>query len=232
MPVTVHPDDGEKPQILYLGVDAGYFALLQHILRQAGFAATAVASPEDLQRQMARLKPTFVLIDMALGWPLQASAIDPLTRPAVAKIVLVGSRRDPIQASVLQRLQPSITLPRAGPPTQLLMHLEAALKRHDRPEPEILSCAGVELNLVSLRAFRDRRELHLGPIEFRLLRQLLREPTRVFSREQLAGAAWQKSVYVGSRTVDVHVARLRRALNQGTSHKLIRTARGMGYALV
>src|SRR3546814_13464895 len=104
MPITVHTDDREKPQILYLGVDAGYFALLQYILHQAGFAATA-ASPEDLQRQMARLKPNLVLIDMALGWPLQDSAIEPLTRQAVAKIVLVGSRRAPIQESALQRLR-------------------------------------------------------------------------------------------------------------------------------
>src|SRR3546814_4856075 len=65
---------------------------------------------------------------------LQESGVDLRTRLAVAKIVLGGSRRHPIQASVLQRLQPSITLPRAGPPIQLLMHLEAALKRHNRPD--------------------------------------------------------------------------------------------------
>jgi two-component system phosphate regulon response regulator PhoB len=73
--------------------------------------------------------------------------------------------------------------------------------------------------------------VHLGPTEFRLLRYLLEHPGRVFSREQLLNGVWGRDVYVEPRTVDVHVRRLRKALNGPDDTDLIRTVRSAGYAL-
>ncbi|MEL0113881.1 MAG: winged helix-turn-helix domain-containing protein, partial [Rickettsiales bacterium] len=73
--------------------------------------------------------------------------------------------------------------------------------------------------------------VHLGPTEFRLLRVLIERPARVFSREQLLDRAWGRDVYVESRTIDVHIRRLRKALNIGASKDIIRTVRGSGYAI-
>ena len=78
---------------------------------------------------------------------------------------------------------------------------------------------------------RAGREVHLGPTEFRLLEFLIQHPGRVFSREQLLDAVWGSDVYVEARTVDVHVGRLRKALNRGRATDPIRTVRGAGYAL-
>jgi len=78
---------------------------------------------------------------------------------------------------------------------------------------------------------RAGREVHLGPTEFRLLHYLLQHPGRVFSREQLLDAVWGRDVYVEARTVDVHIRRLRKALNGDGETDLIRTVRAAGYAL-
>jgi two-component system phosphate regulon response regulator PhoB len=78
---------------------------------------------------------------------------------------------------------------------------------------------------------RGTRDVHLGPTEFRLLRYLMQHPGRVFSREQLLDAVWGRDVYVEPRTVDVHIRRLRKALNTEDEQDLIRTVRSAGYAL-
>jgi two-component system phosphate regulon response regulator PhoB len=81
------------------------------------------------------------------------------------------------------------------------------------------------------RVHRDGREIRLGPTEFRLLDCLLQRPGRVFSREQLLDIVWGRDVYVEARTVDVHVGRLRKALNRRGERDPIRTVRAAGYAL-
>jgi two-component system phosphate regulon response regulator PhoB len=78
---------------------------------------------------------------------------------------------------------------------------------------------------------RDGREIHQGPTEFRLLDYLMQHPGRVFSREQLLDAVWGSDVYVEARTVDVHIGRLRKALNNEAEIDPIRTVRSAGYSL-
>jgi two-component system phosphate regulon response regulator PhoB len=85
------------------------------------------------------------------------------------------------------------------------------------------------------RVVRDGRTIQLGPTEFRLLRHFLEHPSRVFSREQLLDAVWGRDVYVEQRTVDVHIRRLRKAINSTDSGEelpdIIRTVRSAGYSL-
>jgi two-component system phosphate regulon response regulator PhoB len=87
------------------------------------------------------------------------------------------------------------------------------------------------MDLAAHRVRRAGRPIHLGPTEFRLLRHFLRQPRRVFSREQLLDAVWGHDVYVEARTVDVHIRRLRKALNEGGGADILRTVRTAGYAL-
>ena len=87
------------------------------------------------------------------------------------------------------------------------------------------------MDLVAHRVTRGGKPVHLGPTEFRLLRHFMEHPGRVFSREQLLDAVWGKDVYVEARTVDVHIRRLRIALNGDEQADLIRTVRAAGYAL-
>jgi two-component system phosphate regulon response regulator PhoB len=78
---------------------------------------------------------------------------------------------------------------------------------------------------------RNGRDIHLGPTEFRLLRHLMEHQGRVFTREQLLDVVWGPDVYVEPRTVDVHIRRLRKAINDGADYDLIRTVRSAGYSL-
>jgi two-component system, OmpR family, phosphate regulon response regulator PhoB len=86
------------------------------------------------------------------------------------------------------------------------------------------------MDLASHRVFREGRAVSLRPVEFRLLRILIEHPGRVFSREQLLDAVWTQDAEIEPRTVDVHVRRLRKALNAGGGRELIRTVRAAGYA--
>lgn len=95
----------------------------------------------------------------------------------------------------------------------------------------ILQASDVELNPLTHRVYRRGREVNLGPTEYRLLQVLLQSPDLVFTREQLLAAVWGRESNIDERTVDVHVGRLRKALNQRRERDLIRTVRGVGYAL-
>ena len=117
-------------------------------------------------------------------------------------------------------------------PTELVSRVRALLRR-SRPSmaAERLEFADLVMDLAAHRVRRGGRDIHLGPTEFRLLRHLIEHPGRVFSREQLLNAVWGNEVYVEPRTVDVHVRRLRLAVNGKDEPDLIRTVRSAGYAL-
>ena len=116
--------------------------------------------------------------------------------------------------------------------TELTARIRAVLRRI-RPglAEDRIRHGNIVIDRVSHRVKRDGREIHLGPTEFRLLDYLMQHPGRVFSREQLLDAVWGSDVYVEARTVDVHVGRLRKALNLTEEADPIRTVRSAGYAL-
>ena len=117
-------------------------------------------------------------------------------------------------------------------PAELVSRVRALLRR-SAPDMggETLAYEDLEMDLVSHKVNRGGRSVHLGPTEYRLLRVLMENPNRVYSREQLLDKAWGQNIYVEIRTVDVHVRRLRRAINIDGKPDLIRTVRGSGYAL-
>jgi two-component system phosphate regulon response regulator PhoB len=96
---------------------------------------------------------------------------------------------------------------------------------------EKLAYADIEMDLVSHRLRRGGASVSIGPTEFRLLRHFLEHPGRVFSREQLLDSVWGRDSEIELRTVDVHIRRLRKAINVGGGAELIRTVRSAGYAL-
>jgi two-component system, OmpR family, phosphate regulon response regulator PhoB len=115
---------------------------------------------------------------------------------------------------------------------ELMARVKALLRR---AKPEViasqLKVAGIELDRDAHRVHRSGRELKLGPTEFRLLEYLMQTPGRVFSRAQLLDGVWGENIYVDDRTVDVHVGRLRKAVNRGKEADPIRTVRGAGYSI-
>ncbi len=115
--------------------------------------------------------------------------------------------------------------------SELLARVRAVMRRIRPALAEDKIVVGdVMLDRASHRVKRAGRDVHLGPTEFRLLEYLMQHPGRVFSREQLLDSVWGSEVYVETRTVDVHIGRLRRALNAGVETDPIRTVRSAGYS--
>ncbi len=113
--------------------------------------------------------------------------------------------------------------------------LMARVRTNMRRAPQImtikeLSYEDIKIDLVQKKVFRNGNFVHLGPTEFRLLKILVENPTQVFSREYLLKTVWGNNIYVESRTIDVHIRRLRKALNEfGPDY--IRTVRATGYSI-
>ncbi len=117
-------------------------------------------------------------------------------------------------------------------PSELIARVRTVLRR-SRPAfaEERLGHAGIVMDMAAHRVTREGKPIHLGPTEYRLLQLFLERPDRVFSREQLLDQVWGRDIHVEMRTVDVHIRRLRKALNEHGGHDMIRTVRGAGYAL-
>ncbi|HSL79077.1 MAG TPA: phosphate regulon transcriptional regulator PhoB [Pseudolabrys sp.] len=115
---------------------------------------------------------------------------------------------------------------------ELLARVRALLRRANPDRvATVLSIGDIELDREKKRVSRNGRPVDLGPTEYRLLEFLMERPGRVFSREQLLDGVWGSDIYIDERTVDVHVGRLRKAINRGQVADPIRTVRGAGYAL-
>ena len=115
---------------------------------------------------------------------------------------------------------------------ELVARIRAVLRRI-RPglSEDRVTFGELSVDRQSHRVQRSGRDIHLGPTEYKLLDYLMQHPPRVFSREQLLDAVWGNDVYVEARTVDVHIGRLRKALNDGDAFDPIRTVRSAGYSL-
>ncbi|WP_206452794.1 phosphate regulon transcriptional regulator PhoB [Aurantimonas marina] len=115
---------------------------------------------------------------------------------------------------------------------ELIARVRAMLRRA-KPEKisKLLTAGDIDLDRENHRVRRAGREIRLGPTEFKLMEFFMQSPGRVFSREQLLDGVWGRDIYVDERTVDVHVGRLRKAINRGRERDPIRTVRGAGYAL-
>ena len=114
---------------------------------------------------------------------------------------------------------------------ELMARVKAVLRRI-RPmfAEEVLSYKGIVVDLVSHSVNRDNETLHLGPTEFNLLVFFMENIGRVFSREQLLNHVWKDEAFVEPRTVDVHIRRLRKAINHDVKEDFIRTVRSAGYS--
>lgn len=116
--------------------------------------------------------------------------------------------------------------------SELVARVRAVLRRAAPAlAGDVATFADLVLDRQQCRVRRGKRDIHLGPTEFRLLDALMQRPGRVYSREQLLDRVWGQDVYVEIRTVDVHIGRLRKALNRSGDRDPIRTVRSSGYAL-
>lgn len=224
-----------KPRILLVEDDANLTELVRYNLEREGFAVAHAADGEEGLMMAIELPPDLVLLDWMLP---NLSGIEICRRlrrsgeTANVPIIMLTARTEEGDRVRGLEIGADDYITKPFSPRELIARVNAVLRRV-RPglSGKILSYGGVVLDGGSHRVTRDNKPVHLGPTEFRMLRHLLENPGRVFSREQLLDAVWGHDVYVELRTVDVHIRRLRKALNADGANDLIRTVRSAGYAL-
>lgn len=222
-------------RILVVEDEEALSALLEYNLSQEGFTVQVVPDGDDAMIALEEERPDLVLLDWMLpglsGIEIcrRIRAQAELRDMPVIMLTARGEETDRVRGLNIGA-DDYLTKPCSLP--ELVARVRALLRRA-RPTiaSEIATFGDLVLDRETRRVHRAQREVHLGPTEFRLLNCLLQRPGRVYSREQLLDLVWGRDVYVEARTVDVHIGRLRKAINRRGERDPIRTVRAAGYAL-
>ncbi|HET7333636.1 MAG TPA: phosphate regulon transcriptional regulator PhoB [Rhizomicrobium sp.] len=224
-----------KPSVLVAEDESALATLLRFNLEREGYRVLHASDGEEALLIAAEETPDMVLLDWMLP---ELSGIEVCRRlrgrqeTCNVPIIMLTARGE--ETDRIRGLDTGaddyITKPFSM--TELLARLRAVMRRI-RPglAEDVVRIGDLEMDRAAHRVRRGGQDIHLGPTEFKLLDHLIQHPGRVFSREQLLDAVWGSDIYVEARTVDVHVGRLRKALNMDGLRDPIRTVRSAGYAL-
>ena len=221
-------------RILVVEDDKDLISLIKFNLKSEGFNVLLSPNGEDGLLTAKEEKPDLILLDWML--PI-LSGIEVLQRLKNNKdtksipvifITAKGEENDKIRG-LNSGADDYIVKPFST--KELIARIKANLRRGKLIPDDKIVCSDIEIDLVSKRVKRQNKIIHLGPIEFRLLHYLCKNQGRVFSRDQLLDNVWGNDVYVEQRTVDVHIRRLRKALNINNLPNIIRTIRSEGYSV-
>ena len=224
-----------KPRLLLVEDDRALADLVAFHFEREGYAVVRTGDGEEALILVDEVKPDIVLLD----WMIEGiSGIEVCRRlrrrsaTANVPILMLTARGE--EGDRIRGLETGaddyVTKPFS--PRELVARVAAVLRRV-RPAlaGEQLTYADLEMDVAAHRVRRGGEQVTLGPTEFRLLKHFLEYPGRVFTRERLIDAVWSRDSDIDARTVDVHVRRLRQALNANGREDLIRTVRSAGYAL-
>ncbi|HEY7296805.1 MAG TPA: phosphate regulon transcriptional regulator PhoB [Xanthobacteraceae bacterium] len=223
------------PRIMIVEDEDALALLLRYNLEAAGYQVETVARGDDAEVRLHESSPDLLILD----WMLPGISGIELCRQLRARpqtrqlpIIMLTARGEESERvrGLAVGADDYVVKPFSVPE---LMARVSALLRRASPErvADVLAFGDIEMDREKKRVSRGGRAVDLGPTEYRLLEFLLERPGRVFTREQLLDGVWGNDIYIDERTVDVHVGRLRKALNLGYSRDPIRTVRGSGYAL-
>jgi len=209
--------------------------LLRYNLETQGYEVETIARGDEADTRLKEGNPDLVILD----WMLPGLSGIELCRRLRARpetrqlpIIMLTARGEESERvrGLATGADDYIVKPFSVP--ELLARVNALLRRAS-PErvADVLSFGDIAIDREKKRVSRSGHAIDLGPTEYRLLEFLMERPGRVFSREQLLDGVWGSDIYIDERTVDVHVGRLRKALNRGHATDPIRTVRAAGYSL-
>lgn len=225
----------QAPCVLVVEDEGAQREVLKYNLEAEGFAVVMAENGDEALLLVTEEEPDLIVLDWMLP---NVSGIeicrrikaDPATRPI--PIIMLSARGDEVDRVRGLETGADDYVVKPYSVVELMARLRTQLRR-TRPASmgERLVFEDIILDAGEHRVFRSGQALHLGPTEFRLLSALMEKPGRVWSREQLLDRVWGRDIYVDTRTIDVHVGRLRKALMVNGGADPVRTVRGAGYAL-
>ncbi len=206
--------------------------LLNFSLARAGFRVTEAESAESALQKLFNQLPDLVIVD----WMLPGmSGVDLAKRirkdelTSSLPLLMLTARSE--ESDVLKSFDSGIDDYMSKPfsPKELVARIKALMRRSGVPEDELIEACGIQIDLGSHRLTIKGTNVNIGPTEYRLLELLMRNPDRVFERDQLLDRIWGRSSYIEIRTVDVHILRLRKVLKPFSLDGTIQTVRSVGY---
>ena len=209
--------------------------MLSYNLEKEGYKVEVVSNGMHAVKEVERLKPSFIL----LGWMLpEISGVEICriirSKPEIKNIPIImltaKSQEEDIIKGLSSGADDYVTKPFSIP--EVMARVKTNMRRAPLFEEteRFIEFEDIQIDVIEKKVKRGDNFIHLSPTEFRLLKMLIKEPGKVFSREVLLKAVWGENIFVESRTVDVHIRRLRRSLNKyGPDY--IRTVRANGYAI-
>ena len=224
-----------EPLILIAEDEPSIVELVRYNLEHEGFRVVTALDGDEALIAVAEHKPDLVLLDWMLPHVSGLEICRQLRRGNGTRelpVIMLTARTE--EQDRVRGLDAGADdyIVKPFSPNELIARIRALLRRSSATgRAETLTFEDLSMDLSAHRVTRGGTPIHVGPTEYRLLRHFLSHPGRVFSREQLLDAVWGRDVYVEPRTVDVHIRRLRRAINAGGEPDVIRTVRSAGYAL-
>ena len=223
-------------KIFIIEDETSIIKLVQHNLEKEGFIVSSSENGNEGLKQLKKFEPNLLLLDWMLP-DLSGIEICKHIRKdnkfktlPIIMLTAKGEEEDKIKG-LESGVDDYLTKPFSY--KELLARIKAVLRRSN---PEIVSDSlefeDLSLDRVEKRVFRNNLEIKLGPTEFRLLEFFLMNPKRVYSRDQILENVWPNNINVETRTIDVHIRRLRQSINIDNKKELIRTVRASGYSLI
>ena len=224
-----------QPMVLLVEDELAQRAVLSYNLEAEGFAVQTADNGEDAMLLIAESAPDLILLDWMMP---HVSGIEVCRRLRARPetrgipIIMLSARSEEMDKVRGLETGADDNVIKPYSVAELMARLRAHLRRtRSAASGDMLEWQDIRLDSETHKVWRGEALLKLGPTEFRLLTTFLEKPGRVFSRETLLDRVWGRDIYVDSRTVDVHIGRLRKALMQGGGDDPLRTVRGAGYAL-
>lgn len=223
------------PTVVVVEDEEALSELLRYNLEAEGYNVEVIDRGDDAELRLREIVPDLLLLDWMLPGLSGIELCRRLrlrTETEALPIIMLTARSEESERvrGLSTGADDFVVKPFSVP--ELMARVKAILRRSNPQKISALLKAGdIELDRETRRAYRNGREMRLGPTEYKLLEFLMSTPGRVFSREQLLDGVWGHDNYVDERTVDVHIGRLRRAVCRGREKDPIRTVRGAGYSL-
>lgn len=206
--------------------------LLNFSLSRAGFDVTEAETGEQALQRLDSHLPDILIVDWMLPGMSGVELAKRLRRDELTSalpLLMLTARNE--ESDILKSFESGIDDYMSKPfsPKELVARIKALLRRSGAPEDDLLESSGIRIDLVSHRVTIEGKDINIGPTEYRLLELLMRNPDRVFERDQLLDRVWGRSSYIETRTVDVHVLRLRKILKPFGLDGTVQTVRSVGY---
>ena len=224
-----------KGKIFIIEDETSIIQLVQHNLEKEGFVVSSSTNGNDGLKELKKFEPNLLLLDWMLPDLSGIDVCKSLRRDKnyknlpIIMLTAKGEEEDKVKG-LESGVDDYITKPFGF--NELMARIKALLRRSDpKTVSDNLIFEDLKLDRTEKRVFRDNNEIHLGPTEFRLLEFFLLNPKRVFSRDQILESVWPNNINVESRTIDVHIRRLRQSINLSGKKELVRTVRSAGYSL-